>query len=147
MPRTRNLTLPRTTGPGAGARHVSGNLSSSRNEWRTNNGGGHVDKLSGSTICAYIVLIGSKLTALRGDSLQVLLGRSVGIANLEEETFLTNWLAMELLDNLLADVTALKAVIVLDEYFTAGRGISHRAKPTPRLFLRSSRRILLERTV
>lgn len=65
-------------------------------------------KLSWSTVCTDIVLVGTELTTLSGDALQILLGRGVGIANLEKKSFLANWLAMKLLDDLLADVATLK---------------------------------------
>jgi hypothetical protein len=50
------------------------------------------------------------LTAFSGDTLEVLLSSGIGIANLQKKTLLANGLTMELLDDLLADVTGLKAV-------------------------------------
>jgi len=50
------------------------------------------------------------LTAFGCNALQVLLSRGIGIANLQKKTFLTNGLAVELLDNLFADLAGLKAV-------------------------------------
>jgi len=48
------------------------------------------------------------LTTLSGDTLQILLSRSIGIADLEEKTLFANRLAVELLDDLLADLAALE---------------------------------------
>jgi hypothetical protein len=50
------------------------------------------------------------LASLGSDALQVLLSRGIGIANLQKKAFLTNGLAVELLDNLFADIAGLKAV-------------------------------------
>jgi len=52
--------------------------------------------------------LSSELTALCSDTLQVLLGRGVGIANLEEETLFANRLTVEFLDDLFTDLTRLK---------------------------------------
>jgi len=51
------------------------------------------------------------LTTFSGDSLQILLSWSVGVADLEEKTFLADGLPMELLDDLLTDVTSLKPMV------------------------------------
>jgi hypothetical protein len=66
--------------------------------------------ISGGAVSANIVLVGSELTAFSGDTLQVLLGGGVGIANLQKEAFLADGLTVELLDDLFADVARLKAV-------------------------------------
>jgi hypothetical protein len=50
------------------------------------------------------------LAAFSGDSLQVLLSSSIGVTNLQEKAFLANGLAVELSDDLFADITGLKAV-------------------------------------
>lgn len=72
--------------------------------------GCHAQKVNGSTISTNVVLVSTELTALCGDSLQVLLSRCVCITDLEEKTFLANGLTMKLLDDLLTDITRLKAV-------------------------------------
>ena len=74
------------------------------------NSRGESSNICGSTICTNIVLVGSELTAFSGDALQILLSRRVGVTNLQKEAFLANGLAVELLDDLFADVAALKAV-------------------------------------
>jgi hypothetical protein len=86
---------------------VVGNLGCTWNKGRRNDRR-KGKKLGRSTISTNIVLVGSELTTLCGDSLEVLLGRSVGIANLQKKTFLANWLAMELSDDLLTDLTTLE---------------------------------------
>jgi len=48
------------------------------------------------------------LSAFSGDTFEILLGLCIGVAYLKKQTFLTDRLAMELLDNLLTDVTALE---------------------------------------
>ncbi len=62
-----------------------------------------------STIGANVVLIGSELSTLGGDTLQILLSRGIRVANLEEKTLFANGLAMEFLDDLLADISGLKS--------------------------------------
>jgi hypothetical protein len=56
------------------------------------------------------------LSALSSYTLQVLLGRGIGIANLKEETFFADGLAMELLDNLFADITGLEATTIIQSH-------------------------------
>jgi hypothetical protein len=56
------------------------------------------------------------LSALSSDTLQVLLGGGIGIANLKEETLFADGLAMELLDNLFADITGLEATTIVQSY-------------------------------
>lgn len=85
---------------------MGSNLRSTRNNRRWHWREEHLDRAAISTD---IVLIGPELTALGGDALQILLSRSIGIANLEKETLLANGLAMELLDDLLTDITVLEA--------------------------------------
>ena len=102
-------TLPGTTASGW---EVGSDLAGTRTNWRWHGWDGrrkskHVNR---STISTNIVLVGSELTTLSGDALEILLGRGVRIANLEKKTFLTNWLAMELLDDLLTYIATLKAV-------------------------------------
>lgn len=87
---------------------MSTNLIGTRNDWgcqwrrQTN-------QLSRATISTNIVFIGSELTTFSGDTLEILLSRSIGISNLKEKTLFTNGLAMELLDDLFADIAALEA--------------------------------------
>ena len=88
---------------------MTGDLRGTRKNWRGNAQRRSQGK-NATTICTNVVLISSKLSALSGDTLEVLLGRSVGIANLEEKTLFTDGLTMELSDYLLADLTRLKAV-------------------------------------
>lgn len=66
------------------------------------------EKLSRSAISTNIVLIGSELTTLSGDTLEILLSRSVGIANLQKKTLLANWLTVELSDDFFTELTALE---------------------------------------
>lgn len=66
---------------------------------------GRVDADSHGSVCADIVLVGSVLAALGGDALQLLLRRRVGVADLHQETLITNGLAVVAPDDLLADVT------------------------------------------
>jgi hypothetical protein len=44
------------------------------------------------------------------------LSRSIGVADLEKKTLLTNGLAMEFLDDLLADITRLEAIEMISLY-------------------------------
>ena len=107
-PGTRMLALPRTTG--SRRRELTmdhgGTITT---DWGQNRGGESSD-VSWSTICTNIVLVGSELTAFGGDTLQVLLSRGIGITDLQKKAFLANRLAVELLDDLFADIAALKAV-------------------------------------
>lgn len=70
---------------------------------------GESENVSSSTISSDIVLVGSELTAFSSDSLQILLSSGIGIANLEKKAFLANGLAVELSDDLFADITTLEA--------------------------------------
>jgi hypothetical protein len=72
------------------------------------------------------------LATFCGDTLEILLCSSVGVANLEKKAFLANGLTMELLDDLFADLTVLKAVH-RSVLFIHWRVSTYRAKPTPRL--------------
>ena len=104
--------------------------------------------ISGGAIGANIVLVGSELTAFSGDTLQVLLSRGIGIANLQKKALLANRLAVELLDDLFTDLTSLKAVNRSVSPQMENETSIYRAKPTPRLmWVWGSRRILLELTV
>jgi hypothetical protein len=77
--------------------------------WRRNRRRESSD-VSRSAIRTNVVLVGSELAAFSGDSLQVLLSSSIGVTNLQEKAFLANGLAVELSDDLFADITGLKAV-------------------------------------
>jgi hypothetical protein len=63
----------------------------------------------GVAICTHIVLVGTELAAFSCNFLEVLLSRSVGIANLKQQTLFTDGLAMELIDDLFTDLAGLKA--------------------------------------
>jgi hypothetical protein len=52
------------------------------------------------------------LSSFSGDSLEILLSWGVRIANLKEETFFANRLAVELLDNLLADLSGFETTVL-----------------------------------
>lgn len=109
LPVDRVFALPRATGSGRGT-EVTRELSGTATSWRQDlDWGRQRKKISGGTICTNIVLVGSELTTFRGDSLEVLLGRSVGITNLQKKTIIANGLSVELLDDFLADITRFKA--------------------------------------
>lgn len=106
--RDRALSLPRSSN--SGLWKVTRDLSHAVDTWTWRcklwrEG----DQLNWAAIGTDVVLGSAELTALSGDFLQVLLSWSIGIANLKEKTLITDWLAMEFADNLLADVAALKA--------------------------------------
>lgn len=56
-----------------------------------------------------VVLVGTVLTALSSDALQLLLRRRVGVADLHHEALSANGNAVEALDNLLTDIARLEA--------------------------------------
>lgn len=103
------LSLPRTDTRGTRCGgEMAGDLRSTRDErrwhlWRNGK------DISWSTICTNVVLVGSELAAFSGDPLEILLCRSVGIADLKEKTLLANGLTMEFLDDLLTDVAILES--------------------------------------
>jgi hypothetical protein len=107
IPSTGMITLPCSTSS-TGGRKVASNHRSSRNKW-----GWHWRRksknLSLATICTDIVLVGSELPTLRGDSLEILLGWGISITNLKKKPLFADRLAMELSDDLLADLTRLKS--------------------------------------
>lgn len=72
---------------------------------------GRVDADGHGSISADIVLVGTVLAALSSNALQLLLGRRVGIADLHLEALVTNGLAMETADDLLANLTRLEAIM------------------------------------
>lgn len=106
------LTLPRATDSRG---KVTSNLRSSREEWRRNCQRRREceDISSRTSICANVVFISSKLSAFRGNTLEVFLSWCICIANLKKETLFTNGLAMELLDYLLTDLTGLKSEVIV----------------------------------
>lgn len=55
-----------------------------------------------STISTNVVLVRAELATLGGDTLELLLGRRVGVANLHQHALVSNGGTMVLLDNLLA---------------------------------------------
>lgn len=71
-----------------------------------------VDADGHGSIGANVVLVGTVLAALGGNTLQLLLGRRISVANLHEEALFANGLAMVALDDLLADITGLETVIM-----------------------------------
>lgn len=105
----RILSLPRTAASSTrcGGK-MSGNLRGSRNEsiWHLGRKSKHVSR---SAVCTDIVLASSKLAALCGDALKILLGRGIGIADLKKKALFADGLTMEVLDDLLAHITALKS--------------------------------------
>lgn len=107
LPVDVTLTLPSTADS---RREMTSDLSGAREHWRGDcqgwRKGEHIS--SRAAISTDVVLIGSKLSALGGDTLEVLLGWSIRIANLKEEAFFANGLTMELSDDLFADIAALK---------------------------------------
>lgn len=98
---------------------MASDLRGSREEWRRKswgcNGQGRRKSHNTATVSTDVVFIGSELSTLSCDALEILLGRSIGIADLKEETFFTNGLAMELSDDLFTDITALEAGIVVSQ--------------------------------
>jgi hypothetical protein len=113
IPMGRIFTLPRTADPRS--RQVASDLRSARKERRWHCQRGRKSKNIGSraSIGPDIILVCSKLSAFRCDPLQIFLCCSIGIANLEEETFFTNGLTVKLFDDLFADFTALKADLLV----------------------------------
>ena len=103
------LSLPRTAASSTrcGGK-VSGNLGGSRNEgsWHLWRKCKHVSR---SAVCTDVVLASSKLTALCGDALEVLLGRGIGIAYLKKKSLFADGHTMELFNDILAHITALKS--------------------------------------
>jgi hypothetical protein len=63
----------------------------------------------GGAIGANIVLVGAKLAALGGDSLKLLLSWGIGVSNVHWKTFFTNTDAVELPNDLVADITRIKS--------------------------------------
>lgn len=57
-----------------------------------------------------VVLIGSKLTTLRGHTLQLLLGWGVGVANVHKKTLITKGNSGEFLDDFVTDITRLESI-------------------------------------
>lgn len=122
-------------------------LGGTRKEWR---GNGHWRRKCEATaaVCTDVILIGSELSTLSSNALEILLSRSVGIADLEQETLLANGLAVELPNDLLTDLAGLKTGRYCQSRASQRHfGGFYRAKPTPRLLFWLSRRILLELTV
>jgi hypothetical protein len=66
-----------------------------------------------STVGPDVVLVRSELAALGGDTLQLLLGWSVGVTDVHEKTLFTNSGAMELLDHLITNISVLETTVVL----------------------------------
>jgi hypothetical protein len=66
-------------------------------------------KVCNSTISTDIVLICTELATLSGDTLEVLLGRCIGITDLKKKTLLAERLTMELANDFLTDVPSLES--------------------------------------
>ena len=64
-----------------------------------------------SSVSANVVLVGAELAALSRDALQLLLRRSVGVANLHQHALISNRGAVKLLDHILALITGLEAAL------------------------------------
>lgn len=60
---------------------------------------------------ADVVLVGTVLATLGGDTLELLLGRGIGVADLHDETLLADGDAVKALDDLLTDITGLETVM------------------------------------
>ena len=94
---------------------MTSDLRGSRNDrrwhWRRER-----NNITSGTVSSNIVLVGSELSSFGRDSLEILLSRGIGVADLEKKTLLANGLAMELLDDLLADITRLEAIEMVSLY-------------------------------
>lgn len=108
LPIDRRLTLPGTTAATRTGGEVASDLRGTRKERRCDCQWRRQSK-STAAIRADVVLVGSELTTLSCDTLEVLLSRSVGISNLKQKTFFTDGLAMEVSDDLVANLSTLKA--------------------------------------
>lgn len=73
---------------------------------------GRIDTDSHSAVGANVVLVGTVLTALSSDALQLLLSGSISVADLHQEALFANGLSMVALDDLLAKVTGLETAII-----------------------------------
>lgn len=62
-----------------------------------------------STVGANIVLVGAELTTFSGNSLELFLSWSIGIANVHWKTFFANADAVELSNDLVADLARVKS--------------------------------------
>jgi len=99
-------------------------------------------------VCTDVVFIRAELATLGSDTLQLLLSRGVGVANVHEERLLANADAVELANNFIANVARFKAARrVSTGMIQTKTEETNRAKPTPRLFPMLSRRILLDKIV
>ena len=105
------LTLPGTAAACRTTREVSSDLRGTRKEWR-GNGQRRGQSKNTAAICTDVVLVGSELSTLSCDALEILLSRRVCVANLKQKTLFANGLTMELLDDLVTNITTLKAVIM-----------------------------------
>lgn len=64
----------------------------------------------GRSICTNIVLVGTELATLGGDTLQFLLGRSVGVADLHLETLVADSNTCKVQNDLITDCTGLETI-------------------------------------
>jgi len=68
---------------------------------------------SHGAVGADVVLVGTVLATLGGDTLELLLGRGVGVPNLHDETLFADGDTVKALDDLLTDITGLEAVLCI----------------------------------
>jgi hypothetical protein len=96
-----------------------------------------------------IVFVGTELSSLSGDTLELLLGWSVRIPNIHELTTVAHGNPMVLPDDVLAFFAAREPATGSELVHNVWKDVvifAYRAKPTPRLLPMLSRRILLETT-
>jgi hypothetical protein len=113
------LTLPGTAAACGTTGEVSSDLRGTWKQWR-GNGQRRRQSQNTAAVCTDVVLVGSELSTLSCDALEILLSRSVCVANLEQKTLFTNGLTMKLLDDLVADIATLKAVTKLSQRHLKG---------------------------
>ena len=106
---TRCVTLPGSTGPGS--RKVTSNLISSRKErrWSGRQWWRKRQDVGSCTICTNVILLSSELSTFCSNSFEILLGWSIGVADLKEQTLFTNGLAMKFLDNFVTNISRFKS--------------------------------------
>lgn len=59
-------------------------------------------------VCTNVVLVGAELAAFRGDTLELLLTRSISVSNVHHHALVADGNAVELLDDRVADVSRLE---------------------------------------
>jgi hypothetical protein len=113
------LTIPGTAAASRTGGKVASDLRGTWKKWRGNSQRRRQGKNT-ATVCTDVVFVGSKLSTLSCNALEILLSRGVGITNLKEKTLFTNGLAMELSDDLLADLTGLKTAMFVSQVHRGG---------------------------